>query len=855
MRLNRLLLAASFIIGNGIALAINTGTVYAAESSLERSCQTVEAVFIRGSGQKLVKEERQNYENSIVKYLKNVSITRNLYELGTEHQYGNDGIGYKYQAVPVAGWGNGGYQHAVGAKISSGHDFDYGKSVEDGVKELAIYLNKRFGASGSCHDSRIIVAGYSQGAQVAGQLFTYNPKWVEQSVKDRVDYVALFGDPKLNLPEGRDPGLFRGGPPACRSRDAEGYYQSVWREGVPECFVAAGSLGAREPYVVDEFKFKVGLWCNTHDAVCDGSKIIVNDTEGHGKYDDEGRIEEGVKKSLFWVSTHLPQPERKALQYSLRNNGEAPVQDIATLPLPYVAEPLVKQPTSIIKTGPYYAPCKSYILIDKKRVYTNGYLWYGDASNPAPSVREQTLNPYAGRINMALKYGCEVALYISDTTISAEYSLLQAATKDASILNDALERAGVELIDMKYQSQFCDTNRLAGQNFMYGTVLKENPKPVMDILYRMTAFPCSVAAKWNGTFFDLPGIAEANSRIDGSWDAWIEVEIGDSKTSSRFISEYDQTQTYKSKNTTSTTTFNPGDMSLKFPINPYYSPSNQPVTLSVKPSNPAVSIDEYDHFMWDFDSNGTVDQVTIAPSVTHTFSITAETKVTVRAVTVYNTQVAAEVTVASESTRPDLQIARPAAPKNLSVQRKDATTLGVVWEAADQRADSWLVQINDSPPTRVQIAAPFRVTITDVEPNKALTIRVRGVTKDGYAGDATLIGILADGTLTQRDEYAQTTLSQQKSPMDSSGTASSQAPPRVLSSRPEASANGEQANTASAQASGPATPTKDTLSSQNGSKAASATQQQGTIILGAGLLIAVGGGAAIVWRQYLRRRP
>jgi len=280
------------------------------------------------------------------------------------------------------------------------------------------------------------------------------------------------------------------------------------------------------------------------------------------------------------------------------------------------------------------------------------------------------------------------------------------------------------------------------------------------------------------------------------------------------------------------------------------------VTLSVKPSNPAVSIDEYDHFMWDFDSNGTVDQVTIAPSVTHTFSITAETKVTVRAVTVYNTQVAAEVTVAPESTRPDLQIARPAAPKNLSIQRKDATTLGVVWEAADQRADSWLVQINDSPPTRVQIAAPFRVTITDVEPNKALTIRVRGVTKDGYAGDATLIGILADGTLTQRDEYAQTTLSQQKSPMDSSGTASPQTSPRVLSSRPEASANGEQADTASAQASGAAVPAKDASSSQNSSQPAPpAQQQQGNMILGAGLLIAVGGGAAIVWRQYLRRRP
>lgn len=129
--------------------------------SVNAQCATVEAIFVHGSGQERMQGEWKSYDESIIKYLEKIGISHNLYELGTEHQYGGDGVGYKYNAVPVAGWMNGGYQNAAGAIISSGHNFDYGKSVEDGVKELAIYLSNRFGSKGTCHDSRIIIAGYS----------------------------------------------------------------------------------------------------------------------------------------------------------------------------------------------------------------------------------------------------------------------------------------------------------------------------------------------------------------------------------------------------------------------------------------------------------------------------------------------------------------------------------------------------------------------------------------------------------------------------------------------------------------------------------------------------------------------
>ena len=87
----------------------------------------------------------------------------------------------------------------------------------------------------SCPETRWILAGYSQGAMVvtgAAKSFRH----------DNVVYIALFGDPQLNLPEGR--GLL---PVACLGRN-----YSPYRVNVPNCRTNRASLGERNPYEYGE---------------------------------------------------------------------------------------------------------------------------------------------------------------------------------------------------------------------------------------------------------------------------------------------------------------------------------------------------------------------------------------------------------------------------------------------------------------------------------------------------------------------------------------------------------------------------------------------------------------------------
>lgn len=196
----------------------------------------------------------------------------NIYELG-EEEYS----GYQYPAVDVADLTDG---NAAGAWISGGYANDYGNSVMKGVDELIYRITD---LHSDCPDTRIVLAGYSQGAQVMGQYITaLSDDYPEYS--DQIEFVALFGDPKLNLPEGR--GFY---PPACKNEQL-----SSWRRTVPDCDTDNGSLGARDPYLSDSMKDKVGLWCNDEDFVCGSSKNPFA-TEGHGKYyDPDGAIDEAV---------------------------------------------------------------------------------------------------------------------------------------------------------------------------------------------------------------------------------------------------------------------------------------------------------------------------------------------------------------------------------------------------------------------------------------------------------------------------------------------------------------------------------------------------------------------------------
>lgn len=70
----------------------------------------------------------------------------------------------------------------------------YANSISDGRKQLAAFLRDWYGRCGT--SGWLVLAGYSQGAHVVGDVMTEN-SWVSSAVRARVAGVVLIGDPRF----------------------------------------------------------------------------------------------------------------------------------------------------------------------------------------------------------------------------------------------------------------------------------------------------------------------------------------------------------------------------------------------------------------------------------------------------------------------------------------------------------------------------------------------------------------------------------------------------------------------------------------------------------------------------------
>ena len=139
----------------------------------------------------------------------------------------------------------------IGAFVSAGKAYEFGKSVSAGVASLQELYRTRHA---ECPEMKFILVGYSQGAMVVSQaLSAFNA--------DDVKFVMMLGDPNTYLPEGE--GLF---PKACN-----GGMLSQYRTYAPNCRTYEGVLGGRKPYELTALSGKYSLWCNRDDYICGSS--------------------------------------------------------------------------------------------------------------------------------------------------------------------------------------------------------------------------------------------------------------------------------------------------------------------------------------------------------------------------------------------------------------------------------------------------------------------------------------------------------------------------------------------------------------------------------------------------------
>ncbi len=219
------------------------------------SCDHIEFIFARGSGEAVATEEDptggpsyQQWKYWIEDVMYDSQLQTTFYDLGGK-SYG----GHQYPAVPVTET-FGGVINLLGAALTAGEGFAFGDSVDEGVAELKAHIDE---VGKKCPSTRFVLGGFSQGAMVISKsLSQLNP--------DKIIYAATFGDPKIYLPEGNShKGLLSKIPDACKGLNFSNY-----RIYVPDCYAYEGALGSYRPYQPDGYWDKLGTWCNGKDIMC-----------------------------------------------------------------------------------------------------------------------------------------------------------------------------------------------------------------------------------------------------------------------------------------------------------------------------------------------------------------------------------------------------------------------------------------------------------------------------------------------------------------------------------------------------------------------------------------------------------
>lgn len=647
----------------------------AAADPIGKPCATVESIFARGSGQGPTDTEAVRFETQIRNRLTSPS-TLNHYNLGSESI-----DGHSYPAVPVGtdtGWES--IWNTVGAGITGGGGFAYGASVDTGVDELNAYLGKRAAA---CPDAHFVLGGYSQGAQVVGE--TFNEK-LSDGLRQRVVYQALFGDPKLWLPEGE--GAYpRAAPQACLNEADD----SEYRFDVPDCAVSRGSLGPRIPYLPAGFTSTTGLSCARNDFVC-GSSRVAWENKGHMTYAADG------------LSIDLAAAEIAKRLKPLLPSGQ--VDDVVTFPgagtagldVVFLIDSTGSMGGQIEATKAFAAEMADTIKANRGRVALVEYKDAGDAfaARILSGFQEDTADFNSKLATIRAGGGGdwpEAALHALMTAFNG-LEWRDGATKGAVLLTDA-DYHDPDLVD--------------------GSTLASVAKRALEI-DPVNVYP--VTSAYTSQFYT--SLAEATT-------GQVIVNTGDTKAAL----------------TTALTRLQARPVAiLNHPE--YYAMPGEEISFNASKSySPASTIVKYE---WDYNGDGIYEEVGTTPVAQHTYTAVSEGVMQVR-MTDANGLVANASALVHIGKGPLDDF--PTAPLNVTVtptsEAGGVSSVQVTWESSDPLVYRWGLTVDGIPAGLVDATA-HTATITDVHREKDVEIGVVGFTEGGGMGLPTTVTLPATST-------------------------------------------------------------------------------------------------------------
>ena len=633
---------------------------------VDDKCMLATAIFARGSGQELNAKEAQTFRKQLQNRVGKDKL--NFYELGSESYGGN-----QYPAVDVSNIWNG---NAIGAKLSGGMGNDYGKSVNQGVAELQAYLDARHR---KCPKEFFILGGYSQGAQVIGQALP----GISSSVKDKIVFNMLFGDPKLFLPEGE--GIF---PPACRNENL-----SAYRREIANCHVDNGSLGARKPFLPSEDNSKTGLWCLANDYVCGSSKLVW-DIDGHGKYaSSNGPIDDGVREA----SKRLKEAVELASQSDPGINDKPLNNNMGTTGTDVV---FVLDTTGSMH--PY---------IDQMKTFIRNY-----------SSKIKEIN---GRV------GLVVYRDAGDEYTAKKLSDLQSDTTDLLAKLDSVSvDGGDDEPEAALHASMVAMNEMKWQ------------KGATKAMILLTDAGYHEPDKVDGS--TLAAVAKRSLEIDPVniypvVEDYLEASYKDlaKQTSGQVIVSNGENDTVASLNKALTKIKNRPNAKLK--IGEYYADVGQKITFDA--SDSYVVDGDITKYEWDFDGDGKIDQTTTTPVASHVYNEKFDGIMQVR-MSANNDTVSNISAPVKVGIKPNLPVG-PGAPQvsaKIIERNDDKTTIRLNWQPVDELSSRWLIRLDDNN-LGWAVGEQRQLDITDVDISKTRTITVTGVKADGYVGKPKTIQI------------------------------------------------------------------------------------------------------------------
>lgn len=634
--------------------------VSASALQVDSLCAPVEIVFARGSGQDVDADEYKRFVSQLTHRLSS-NINIHPYELGLETY---DGAQYKAAKVT-----NEGALTGLGAFFSAGYAFEYGDSVKGGIKEFKKYVTDRHA---KCPNSRIIVGGYSQGAQVVRTAV----KELPTEVRSVIDYTALFGDPKLFLPEGI--GIL---PTACL-----GIY-SPWRQDVPDCHTYQGSLMADINYVPTDMALKTGLWCNARDLIC-GEATPPPLLEPHFHYKDAGGpIDKAAQKIAAKLKTTIASELAGYINIEWRfKTGSAGLDTV------FVIDTTGSMSGRINQAKEFARQSAAKIKENNGRVALVAYKDSGDTyTAQVMSGLQSDQTDFLAKLDSLTASG-------GGDTPEALLHALKTAFDGLSWKNGAT-KAAVVLTDAGYH----DPDKVDGSTV--ASVVKRSLE-----IDPVNVYPV-IPSYLNSNYQDLAD-RTAGQIIQDTGDTVGALTTALTKIINRPVAILKNTE--------------------------YLAKKDQTVHFNASDSYVVdATITGYD---WDFNGDGVFDQHTAEPTVDHTYTTDFDGLMQVRVSADNATIASASATVKIGAPADAAARVVPAPPTNLKVTAASttATTATLTWNASDGKADKWVIAVDDMPAGTVE-KTRGSVEIRDLDRSRDISFAVAGMAADGTIGEYAIV--------------------------------------------------------------------------------------------------------------------